>query len=121
MLTTTDTVSTSSCCSTCVHAGVCKWRNNFIEAEKELKEKTKVNRNSDNEIYSIMNISISCKYYRTEATNRLFGNDWGISTPNLCNTPSDSTVGTPAGTKVYYTNNNDATISNVQGECKPFD
>lgn len=110
------TVATSSCCSTCVHAGVCKWRNSFIEAEKELKEKTKVNRNSDDEVYSIMNVSISCKHYKSEATNRLFGNDWSNSTVPYNGNPADLTTGTPAGTKVYYTNNNDATISNTQKE-----
>lgn len=107
MLTTNGTLTgTSSLCSGCANVIVCKWSERFIEAEKELKEKTKVNRNSDDEIYSIMNVSVSCKYYRTEVTNRLFGgNNWDNINP--CNTPSDTTgiaVGTAVGTKVYYTN-----------------
>lgn len=102
MLTTGITIGTSSLCAGCANAIVCKWSDRFIEAEKELKEKTKVNRNLDNDdVYSIMTVNISCKFYRSETATRLFGNEW-INT-NPCNTPSDST-GTPVGTKVYYTN-----------------
>lgn len=103
MLATNGTLTgTSSLCSGCANAIVCKWSERFIEAEKELKEKTKVNRTlDDNDVYSIMNVNITCKFYRTEMTNRLFGNDWNNINP--CSTPSDTT-GTLVGTKVYYTN-----------------
>lgn len=110
MLTTDTSIGTNSLCAGCANAIVCKWSDRFIEAEKELKEKTKVNRNLDNDdVYSIMTVNISCKFYRSETANRLFGNNWeNIISP--CTTPSDST-GTPVGTKVYYTNSDPSVLN----------
>ena len=71
-----------SVCSGCLCATVCKWRDKAMQAEAEIKEKTKIDRNATvDDVYKILDIKVSCKYKQSQPVTRLFNSDYVDSIP----------------------------------------
>lgn len=89
-----------SICSGCLCSTVCKWRDAAMQAEAEIKEKTKVDRDATiNDVYKILEIKVTCKYKQSQSVTRLYnGSLDDIATPCKA-TGSDqtsvNTVSTP--------------------------
>lgn len=70
--------SNSNICSGCLCATVCKWRDKAMQAEAEIKEKTKVNRDATvDDVYKILDIKVTCKYKQSQPVTRLYNGDYG--------------------------------------------
>lgn len=80
-----------SVCSGCLCATVCKWRDAVMQAEAEIKKKTKVDRDATvNDVYKILDIKVACKYKQSQPVTRLYNGDLeGITIP--CKVTSDQT------------------------------
>lgn len=95
-----STPSNWNICSGCLCATVCKWRDAVMQAEAELKEKTKIDRDATgDDVYKILDIKVTCKYKQSQPVTRLYNGDFeGIVTPCKV-TDSDqtcvNTVSTP--------------------------
>lgn len=72
-----------SICSGCLCSTVCKWRDAAMQAEAEIKEKTKVDRDATiNDVYKILEIKVTCKYKQSQPVTRLYnGSLDDIATP----------------------------------------
>ncbi len=76
--------SNSNICSGCLCATVCKWRDKAMQAEAEIKEKTKVDRDATvDDVYKILDIKVTCKYKQSNPVTRLCNSDWD-TTPIPC-------------------------------------
>ena len=65
-------------CSGCLCATVCKWRDKAMQAEAEIKEKTKVDRDATvDDVYKILDIKVTCKYKQSNPVTRLYNGDYG--------------------------------------------
>ncbi len=89
-----------SICSGCLCSTVCKWRDAAMQAEAEIKKKTKVDRDATvDDVYKILDIKVTCKYKQSQPVTRLYnGSLDDIATP--CKTmeseqTSVNTVSTP--------------------------
>lgn len=70
--------SNSNICSGCLCATVCKWRDKAMQAEAEIKEKTKVNCDATvDDVYKILDIKVTCKYKQSQPVTRLYNGDYG--------------------------------------------
>ena len=81
-----------SVCSGCLCATVCKWRDAAMQAEAEIKKKTKVDRDATvNDVYKILDIKVACKYKQSQPVTRLYNGDLeGVIVP-CKDTASDQT------------------------------
>lgn len=72
-----------SVCSGCLCSTVCKWRDAVMQAEAEIKKKTKVDRDATiNDVYKILDIKVTCKYKQSQPVTRLYnGSLDDIATP----------------------------------------
>lgn len=71
-----------SICSGCLCSTVCKWRDAAMQAEAEIKEKTKVDRDATvNDVYKILEIKVTCKYKQSQPVTRYNGSLDGIAVP----------------------------------------
>lgn len=79
-------------CSGCLCSTVCKWRDAVMQAEAEINEKTKVDRDATiNDVYKILDIKVTCKYKQSQPVTRLYnGNLKGVIVP-CKDTASDQT------------------------------
>lgn len=89
-----------SICSGCLCSTVCKWRDAAMQAEAEIKEKTKVDRDATiNDVYKILEIKVTCKYKQSQSITCLYNGDLdGIAVP--CKAPESdqtcvNTISTP--------------------------
>jgi len=65
-------------CSGCLCATVCKCRDKAMQAEAEIKEKTKVDRDATvDDVYKILDIKVTCKYKQSNPVTRLYNGDYG--------------------------------------------
>lgn len=102
-------------CSGCLCATVCKWRDKAMQAEAEIKEKTKIDRNATaDDVYKILDIKVSCKYKQSNPVTRLYNGDYGDIAIPCKATGSDQThVNTISSPKSgEYTG---STIRNITG------
>lgn len=113
-------------CSGCLCATVCKWRDKAMQAETEIKEKTKINHDATvDDVYKILDIKVSCKYKQSQPVTRLFNGDYGdIAIPckatgsdqTLVNTISTSKPGEYTGSEIR--GGSGSTIRNpVSSDC----